>query len=475
MNIREFLQEDDLPAIEFSGLSEMSTEVEQGDLFLAVGSLPKVRDHILEAKSLGAVAALVDQSLQLNLEGLNLPVFTLEGLATKRGALASKYFFEPSANIECIGITGTNGKTSVAYWIADLSSQLDKKTGYCGTLGWGHLDDLKPTNLTTPNPIDIQQRLAWFEKNGFKSVALEVSSHALDQGRTTAVQFDTGVFTNLSRDHLDYHLTMESYARSKAKLFEDYDLKNAVVCIDGSMGRHLAKTLNTEVLTYGAKGDISWSLQHNHDGRKVTWNTPWGHFESVVPIFCDFSVANLAAAIGVLLISGISADAIFLAIEKLRQIPGRMETINPKSVKGPKVIVDFAHTPSALETVLESLKDRDRGRVISVVGCGGDRDKGKRSQMGEIVSELSDLVWFTSDNPRSEDPASIIDEMISGVQSNNFFVSIDREKAITEAISEAGREDVVLLFGKGDESTQELKGVFLPFSDKEIAKKILRS
>ena len=192
-------------------------------------------------------------------------------------------------------------------------------------------------------------------------------------------------------------------------------------------------------------------------------------------IFCEFSVANLAAAIGVLLISGISADAIFLAIEKLRQIPGRMETINPKSVKGPKVIVDFAHTPSALETVLESLKDRDRGRLISVVGCGGDRDKGKRSQMGEIVSELSDLVWFTSDNPRSEDPASIIDEMISGVQSNNFFVSIDREKAITEAISEAGREGVVLLFGKGDESTQELKGVFLPFSDKEIAKKILRS
>ena len=218
MNIREFLQEDDLPAIEFSGLSEMSTEVEQGDLFLAVGSLPKVRDHILEAKSLGAVAALVDQSLQLNLEGLNLPVFTLEGLATKRGALASKYFFEPSANIECIGITGTNGKTSVAYWIADLSSQLDKKTGYCGTLGWGHLDDLKPTNLTTPNPIDIQQRLAWFEKNGFKSVALEVSSHALDQGRTTAVQFDTGVFTNLSRDHLDYHKSMKDYLHSKLLL-----------------------------------------------------------------------------------------------------------------------------------------------------------------------------------------------------------------------------------------------------------------
>ena len=475
MNLRDFLQADNLPSIEFSGLSEMSTDIEVGDLFVAVGSSSKVRDHILEAERSGAVAAIVDQSLQIDLEGLNLPVLKLEELAISRAALASKFFFEPSADIECIGITGTNGKTSVAYWIADLSSRLGKKSGYCGTLGWGNLDDLKPTRLTTPNAIDIQRRLAWFVKRGFKSVALEVSSHALDQGRTSAIDFDTGVFTNLSRDHLDYHSTMEAYAKSKAKLFEEYDLKNAVVCVDGSMGRDLVKAFNHEILTYGAKGDISWSLQLSPEGRKVTWNTPWGQFESVLPIFCEFSVANLAAAIGVLLISGISAEEIFLIIEELRQVPGRMETVNPKSTSGPKVIVDFAHTPAALKTVLESLRVRDKGRVISVVGCGGDRDKGKRSQMGEIVSELSDLAWFTSDNPRSEDPVLIVDEMMSGVRSDNIFVCIDREEAIVEAISEAAKEDVVLLFGKGDESTQESKGVFLPFNDKEIAKKILRS
>lgn len=475
MNLKDFLQDDEIPALEFSGLSEMSTEVEEGDVFVAVGSLSQIREHILEAECSGAIAAVVDQSLQLSLAGLKLPVFRLAGLAEKRAALASKFFCEPSSDLDCIGITGTNGKTSVAYWIADLSSRLDEKIGYSGTLGWGNLNDLKPTQLTTPNPIEIQRRLAWFVRQDFRGVAIEVSSHALDQGRTSAIKFDTGVFTNLSRDHLDYHITMAAYAKSKAKLFEEYDLRNAVVCIDDQMGKELVKTLSSDVLTYGAKGDISWSLQLNSNGHKVTWNTPWGTFKTALSVFSEFSVANLAAAIGVLLKSGISTDEIVLSIEKIRQVPGRMEAISLEDGKGPKVIVDFAHTPSALRAVLKSLRVINKGRVISVVGCGGDRDTGKRPQMGGVAAALSDLVWFTSDNPRSEDPGSIIDQMMFDLPTDNFYAVIDRETAIMEAISEAEKEDIVVLFGKGDESTQELNGVYLPFSDKEVAKKILRS
>ncbi len=475
MNLKDFLQDDQIPEIEFSGLSEMSTEVEEGDVFLALGSSSQAREHILEAECSGALAALVDQSLQLNLQGLKLPIFRLAGLAEKRASLASKFFCEPSDNIDCIGITGTNGKTSVAYWIADLSSRLDKKIGYSGTLGWGNLKDLKPTQLTTPNPVDIQQRLAWFVKQDFAGVAIEVSSHALDQRRTSAIKFDTGVFTNLSRDHLDYHNNMAAYAKSKARLFEEYDLKNAVVCVDDQMGRKLVKTLNFDVLTYGVKGDVSWSLQLNSSDHKVTWNTPWGIFKTVLPVLSEFSVANLAAAIGVLLKSGISLDEIVLSIEKLRQVPGRMEAISSEDGKGPKVIVDFAHTPSALKAVLKSLRVRNKGRVISVVGCGGDRDTGKRPQMGEVAAALSDLVWFTSDNPRSEDPELIIDQMMSDLRTDNFCAVIDRETAIMEAISEAEIGDIVVLFGKGDESTQEVNGFYFPFSDKEVAKKILGS
>ena len=474
MNLKQFLEDDQIPALEFSGISEVSYELEDGDLFLAVGNSAQIVEHIQEAERLGAVAAVVDRLQSSDIPRTRLPVFQIDGLSNKRRLLASLFFREPSNDVEVVGITGTNGKTSVAYWIADISTRLGIKTGYCGTLGWGALENLKPSKLTTPNPTDIQRILSWFVKEQFSRVALEVSSHALHQGRTEAVKFATGVFTNLSRDHLDYHKTMKAYARSKAKLFEEYELSRAIICVDDSMGRELAKTTVADVLTYGAKGDISWSVGNNFCGQEVIWNTPWGALKSAAPFFCEFSIANLAAVIGVLLTAGFSIEQLGLVMPEMGQVPGRLETLNPDSDKGPKVIVDFAHTPSAVEAVLQSVSGMTQGKIISVLGCGGDRDQGKRSQMGEIVTRLSDLVWLTSDNPRSEAPEEIINQMTSEVEATNFFVSIDRENAIRGAIHGAKKEDIVVLFGKGDESTQEINGVFLPFKDKDVAEKILR-
>jgi UDP-N-acetylmuramoyl-L-alanyl-D-glutamate--2,6-diaminopimelate ligase len=240
------------------------------------------------------------------------------------------------------------------------------------------------------------------------------------------------------------------------------------------MGIELAKTTVADVLTYGAKGDISWSVGNNSYGQEVIWNTPWGALKSDAPFFCEFSIANLAAVIGVLLTAGFSIEQLALVMPEISQVPGRLETLNPDSDKGPKVIVDFAHTPSAVEAVLQSVSGMTQGKIISVLGCGGNRDQGKRSQMGEIVTRLSDLVWLTSDNPRSEAPEEIINQMTSEVEATNFFVSIDRENAIRGAIHGAKKEDIVVLFGKGDETTQEINGVFLPFKDKDVAEKILR-
>tara|TARA_B100001741_G_scaffold184815_1_gene152148 strand:- start:34 stop:846 length:813 start_codon:yes stop_codon:yes gene_type:complete len=266
---------------------------------------------------------------------------------------------------------------------------------------------------------------------------------------------------------------MKAYAECKAKLFKDFDLKKAVVCVDDPFGKSIADYLGNRVLTYGLKGDVSWEARPSPYGYTVSWNTPWGDFENEFPFFCDFSISNLGAVIGVILSAGGSVKHLARELNYLKQIPGRMETISDMNQSCPCVIVDFAHTPEAVRLVLMSIRARVSGRLICVIGCGGDRDKGKREEMGKIVSELSDFVWLTSDNPRSEDPMKIIRQVASGITTGNYSVSLDRKDAIREAITSSEDQDIVMLLGKGDESTQEVNGVFLPFSDRDIAKEVV--
>ena len=473
MNLRDLLATQSVPNIEFSGISEMSRDVQAGDLFLALGDSVGQKTHITEAKRRGAICVLTDKSIPFGSDLSEVPVISMVDLATRRGMLASRFYSNPSGDLECVGITGTNGKTSIAYWIADLSSRIGVKTGYSGTLGWGTLGKLQPAHLTTPNVVDIQKRLFHLLKEGCSRTAIEVSSHSLDQGRVSDVHFDIGVFSNLTRDHLDYHKSMKAYAECKAKLFKDFDLKKAVVCVDDPFGKSIADYLGNRVLTYGLKGDVSWVATPSPYGYTVSWNTPWGDFENEFPFFCDFSISNLGAVIGVILSAGGSVKHLARELNYLKQIPGRMETISDMNQSGPCVIVDFAHTPEAVRLVLMSIRARVSGRLICVIGCGGDRDKGKREEMGKIVSELSDFVWLTSDNPRSEDPMKIIRQVASGITTGNYSVSLDRKDAIREAITSSQGQDIVMLLGKGDESTQEVNGVFLPFSDRDIAKEVV--
>ena len=473
MNLRDLLAGQLVPNLEVSGISEMSKDVQAGDLFLAVGDSALQKTHIAEANRRGAVCVLTDQTTSFGGDLSEVPLIYIGDLATRRGALASTFYSNPSRELECIGITGTNGKTSIAYWVADLSSRIGFKTGYSGTLGWGALESLRPASLTTPNAVEIQKRLFHLLKEGCSRTAIEVSSHALDQGRVSDVTFDIGVFSNLTRDHLDYHKSMKAYAECKAKLFRDFDLRCAVVCIDDPFGKTIADYLGTRVLTYGLKGDVSWVARPSPSGYTVKWNTPWGDFENELPFFCDFSIANLGAAIGVILVSGGSVKQLVGALGNLRQIPGRMEIISNMNQSCPCVILDFAHTPEAVRLVLTSIRARTSGRLICVIGCGGDRDQGKRKEIGKIVSELSDFVWLTSDNPRSEDPMKIIRQVASGFTTDNYSVSLDRKDAIREAITSSEDQDIVMLLGKGDESTQEVNGVFVPFSDREIAKEVV--
>ena len=226
-------------------------------------------------------------------------------------------------------------------------------------------------------------------------------------------------------------------------------------------------------LTYGSKGDLSWTASPSSSGFIIKWSTPWGVFESELPFICDFSISNLGAAIGVILVLGGSLEGLSDEMKYLGQIPGRMEVVFDESNSPYNVVVDFAHTPDAVRSVLQNARLRTSGRLITVIGCGGDRDKGKRKEIGEIVSKLSDFVWVTSDNPRSEDPIQIIRQILSGITKNNYIVVVDRKEAISDAITSAQNQDIVMLLGKGNESTQEVNGRFLPFSDRDVAKQVM--
>ncbi|MCA1925456.1 MAG: UDP-N-acetylmuramoyl-L-alanyl-D-glutamate--2,6-diaminopimelate ligase [Thiobacillus sp.] len=410
---------------------------------------------------------------------LPVPNAGVADLRYRIGEIAAHVYGEPSRAMHMVGVTGTNGKTSVAHWTAQSLTRLGRKTAVIGTVGNGFPGALAPTLNTTPDAIALQQRLAHYRQQGAAACAMEVSSHGLAQGRVNGTCFNVAVLTNLSRDHLDYHGSMENYAAAKARLFAWPGLESAVLNLDDAFGRQLEGEIrHARVAGYGfTRGAVvGESLRLSRTGLAMKVRTDWGNADIAAPLLGRFNAANLLAVLATLLVSGARLDEACAALAHVTPPPGRMQTLG--GGVHPLVVIDYAHTPDALEKALATLRESlQGGRLICVFGCGGNRDKGKRPLMGEAAAKGADEVWVTSDNPRHEDPEAIIEAVLAGARrvasKQGLHVETDRARAIFEAIGGAQQGDLVLIAGKGHEDYQEIGDERLPFSDAAVARKAL--
>lgn len=466
-----------------------SRAVEPGDVFLAYpGARSDGRCYIADAVKRGAAAVVWEREGHHWDAALLVPHLAWDGLARLAGDLANLVYGEPSTKLRLIGVTGTNGKTSISQWLARSFNNLHQRCGVIGTLGIGYPDALEEGLNTTPDGIVLHAALARFVADGARAAAIEVSSIGLDQNRVAGAHFDTAVFTNLTRDHLDYHGSMEAYAAAKAKLFQWPGLRAAIINLDDEYGLELAASCAGRLpLTMGyTTGDcpehvpagvrllVASELHGTATGQrfKLLWNGLRAELE--VPIVGRFNVSNLLAVIGALLAAGHEFDEVVGVVQSLHAPPGRMQAIG--GVMQPLVVVDYSHTPDALEQALKALRPAAQargGQLVCVFGCGGDRDPGKRPMMGAVASRLADRVVLTSDNPRSEDPQSIIAQIQRGASATAVVVG-DRGAAIHQAVVQASADDVILLAGKGHEPYQEIAGERYPFSDIEQARLALQ-
>jgi UDP-N-acetylmuramoyl-L-alanyl-D-glutamate--2,6-diaminopimelate ligase len=454
-----------------------SRTVKAGSLFLAYpGDASDGRNFIADAIKKGAGAVLWDAkgfkwNPDWNIE--NQPIKQLRLQASK---IASQFYNNPSAKLWVIGVTGTNGKTSITQWLSQCFNHLQRKTAVIGTLGNGLPNQLSETTNTTPDAVLLQSMLADYVQQEVDVVAMEVSSHGLHQGRVRGVSFDVAVLSNLSHDHLDYHQTFESYADAKRGLFEHKGLKCAVLNCDDSFGQALEQNLKAvgkAVLTYGiAQGDVQ-AVDVQFTNTHFTFNatTPFGSAPVKVNLVGKFNVYNVLAVLAAMLASKVSLTDAVEAISHIESAKGRMQMLGGGGL--PLIVVDYAHTPDALEKVLETLKAQANSKLICVFGCGGNRDKAKRPLMGKVASKLADVVVLTSDNPRDEAPEEIIEDILKGMH-GNYMVEEDRAKAILVSILSAKSNDIVLIAGKGHEEYQEIKGKKHHFSDIEQARDVLK-
>jgi len=459
-------------------LADLTTDsrlVKHGSVFLAYpGSTRDGRAFIAEAIARGASAVIWERSGFEWGAAWDVPNLAVDDLKARSSEIAGLVYGDPSAKLWMVGVTGTNGKTSVAQWVAQALDGLGRRAAVLGTLGNGFVGERAEAKNTTPDPVVLQRELADYARRGAKVAALEVSSHGLDQGRTAGIKFDVAVFTNLTRDHLDYHGTMEAYAEAKYRLFSARGVGRAVINVDDGWGRRFADRLRgspVDVIGYGlGAGRLRASgIAQTEAGLRFRVEGEWGTGEVAVPMLGTFNVLNLLAVIGTLLASGVELDEALAAVAKLEPARGRLERLGGGAL--PLVAIDYAHSPDALEKALDALRPivaADR-RLLCVFGCGGDRDAGKRAIMGEAAARLADHVIVTSDNPRGEDPQAIIGQILSGVLDGSVESITDRQVAIFTAIHQAMPGDVVLVAGKGHETYQEIAGVRHPFSDAEVA------
>jgi len=466
--------------VQVSGVQLDSRKVSQGDLFLAIaGEVHDGRQFMEQAVANGAVAVVADAPLAGFVDELPVRVLEIPELNLEVGSIASRFYGDPSARMHMVGVTGTNGKTTTSRLIAQLNRGMGEDCGVIGTLGATRSDDVVEAGNTTPDAVSLQAQLACWEDDGVASVSMEVSSHALVQGRTNGVHFDTAVYTNLSHDHLDYHGSLANYARAKLRLFAGEDLQFAIINADDPYAMQVPAVVmsGVQVLTYsstpGAGADVQIvSTSYSSDGVRALISTPWGNGEFLTTLPGEFNLANLAAAISSVVLRGSELSEVLQCITALRPVPGRMQSI--PNAANLQVIVDYAHTPDALHQALAALKPQVQGLLVVVFGCGGDRDPAKRSIMGRAACELADKVIVTSDNPRGEDPEAIVRDIEAGC-SGDYRLLVDRAAAIRLAITEASPEDCVLIAGKGHEDYQIVDGQKLHFSDEEQALEALAS
>lgn len=467
-----------LRRLKVGGLCIDSRQLRPGDLFLAFpGTRTDGRDYIDAAVARGAVAVLAE-GRDLVVEPRIVPVIPVRNLARRLPVIASRFYGEPARELVVTGVTGTNGKTTCTQLLAQLLAQLTERCGVVGTLGSrvvqsvARQSDLRhdETGMTTPDPVRLQAILADFKRQSVRHVAMEVSSHSLDQDRVGAIPFQVAIFTNLTRDHLDYHGSFDNYIEAKLKLFRRPGLGWAIINADDPLAERVREAVepNAQVLTYGLGegADIRCDdVTASEDGLAAKIVTPWGDGRIESSLIGSFNLGNLMAAVAAACVQGFELADVLAAIPTLQPIPGRMEVVRPGIQ--PLVVVDYAHTPDALEQVLKSLRShcREGGQLWCVFGCGGDRDQGKRSLMGTAASRFADRLVLTSDNPRNEEPQEIIDAILEGVRGTHPTVLPDRAAAIAHAIASAAPADVVLIAGKGHETYQEVVGQRLPFSD----------
>ncbi|MEH6593318.1 MAG: UDP-N-acetylmuramoyl-L-alanyl-D-glutamate--2,6-diaminopimelate ligase [Halioglobus sp.] len=461
-----------------TGIQLDSRKVSDGDLFLALpGDAHDGRQFIEQAVANGAAAVVAEAPVAGFVDQIPVPLIELMELGQEAGCIASRFYANPSSDMHVVGVTGTNGKTTTTALIAQLGRRLNHAVGVIGTLGSSLDGSVSAAVNTTPDPVSMQGQLSQWRDQGVFAVAMEVSSHALVQGRVSGTQFETAVFTNLSRDHLDYHGTMEAYGRAKKQLFTLKGLRHAVVNLDDDYAAQVLAIIPTEVkvLTYSAAGntaaDVVFEAVHfNAVGVSARLRTPWGSRRCTSPLRGGFNLSNLAAAITVLLLAGEDLDALLTVVPDLQAVPGRMQPVVVEG--GLQVLVDYAHTPAALEQALRALRPHVAGRLLTVFGCGGDRDRGKRSVMGRLACELSDRVIVTSDNPRSEHPLAILREIESGCTGSYQLIE-DRAEAIHAALAEAVAGDCVLVAGKGHEDYQIIDDERHYFSDEQQIRQYL--
>jgi UDP-N-acetylmuramoyl-L-alanyl-D-glutamate--2,6-diaminopimelate ligase len=485
---------------EVTGLTYDSREVARGRVFFAVrGEKLDGHEFVSEALARGAAAVVVDRKAAWP---IGTTWIRVNNVRLTMGLWGAHFFHRPSSRVKLVGITGTNGKTTTAYLVESILTAAGWEPGLIGTITYRYHGKDIPSHHTTPESLDLQALMATMEHEGIKSVVMEVSSHALVQERVRGLDFDVALFTNLSRDHLDYHVDMDDYFAAKSRLFLDYlpcsgkSAKTAVIHGDDARGLELiGKSQEAGLTTWSYGRNQRWDiypLEAESDVRglrgKIRVKDDTLNFSS--RLIGSYNLENILGAVGVGYALGCPPKMIREGVERLTSVPGRLEKI--ANDRGINVVVDYAHTPDALEKVLGAVRPLTRGRLLAVFGCGGDRDRGKRPLMGEIAARLSDLVILTSDNPRTEDPGRILMDIEAGVRKTGlpklahadacdrlvppqcgYVVEEDRRKAIAWALCRARREDSVVIAGKGHEDYQILGPKKIHFDDREIARKEL--
>lgn len=460
-------------------LTADSRQVGPDTLFVAVRGLQADGHAFLEeALKRGAAGLVVEQVPNAIAERAQQVGCTIVRVANSRqalGHLASAYYGHPSRQLRLVGITGTNGKTTTTYIIESILQAAGKATGVLGTVSYRFGGQEIPSSHTTPDAQQLHALFAQMVQAQLGYAVMEVSSHALDQERVWGCRFDAAVFTNLSRDHYDYHGTEEAYFAAKARLFQDLPSTWSVINLDDPYGQRLIHMSRGRLLTYGLEGEATFkpsAVRHGLEGIRFRLSTTKGQLEIASPLVGRHNVYNLLAGIATAVALDIDAGAIVQGIAQLQRVPGRLERVDCGQAFG--VLVDYAHTPDALEQVLQLVRAETTGRLITVFGCGGDRDPGKRPLMGQVATELSDYTIITSDNPRTEDPQRIIEAIVAGVTPTTDYVTLpDREEAIAHAIAVAQPHDTVLIAGKGHEDYQIIGHTRRHFDDREVARAAL--